>query len=221
MLQVRGFGHTTTEGADGLSAGGRRYGTYLRNRTYNLFMQDNWRVRSNLTFNLGVRYEYNEPSYEKYNRLVGLDAAPDFTAVAQVFPDRTGPLSGQYFSRSLVGADRNNIGPRIGIAWKPNARSPLVVRTGYGVFYNASAYSSIVGHLAAQPPFAVAQNLPTDRFDPLTLQNGFPSNPDLNILNTVSSAESVGQLQHCIGAKPCQCKSLWAHSGRRNFISEI
>jgi outer membrane receptor protein involved in Fe transport len=130
-------------------------GTYLRNRTYSVYVQDNWRLRSNLTLNLGVRYEYTGPTFEKYNRLVSLDVAPGFTAVAQVFPDQTGPLSGQRFPRSLVSADRNNIGPRIGIAWKPTQKSPFVIRTGYGVFYNASAYSSIVGQLVGQPPFAV------------------------------------------------------------------
>ena len=158
--------------------------TYLRNRTFGLYVQDNWRVRSNLTLNLGVRYEYTGPTFEKYNRLVSLDVAPGFTAVAQVFPDQTGPLSGQYFPRSLVNPDRNNIGPRIGIAWRPTQRSPFVIRTGYGILYNGSAYSSIVGQLVGQAPFAVSQNLPTDRANPLTLENGFPTNPSLTILNT-------------------------------------
>jgi hypothetical protein len=158
--------------------------TYLRNRTYSLYIQDNWRARSTLTLNLGLRYEYNGPSFEKYDRLVSLDAAPGFTSVAQVFPDQTGPLSGQHFSRSLVNPDRFNLGPRIGIAWRPNARSRFVIRTGYGLFNDSSAYSSIVGQLVNQPPFAVTQNLPTDSSNPLTLQNGFPTNPNITILNT-------------------------------------
>ncbi|MBZ5498729.1 MAG: TonB-dependent receptor [Acidobacteriia bacterium] len=158
--------------------------TYLRNRTFSLYIQDNWRARSNLTLNLGLRYEYNGPSFEKYNRLVSLDAAPGFTSVAQVFPDQTGPLSGQFFSRSLVNPDRLNFGPRIGIAWRPTARSRFVIRTGYGLFNDSSAYSSVVGQLVNQPPFAVTQNLPTSPSNPLTLQNGFPTNPSITILNT-------------------------------------
>jgi hypothetical protein len=158
--------------------------TYLRNRTFSLYVQDNWQARGNLTVNMGLRYEYTGPTYEKYDRLVSLDAAPGFTSVARVFPNQTGPLSGEYFPRSLVNADRNNIGPRIGIAWRPTQKSPFVIRTGYGIFYNASGYSSIVGQLVGQPPFAVVQNLPTDRSNPLTLKNGFPTNPALTVLNT-------------------------------------
>ncbi|MGA2264418.1 MAG: hypothetical protein ABSH28_23665, partial [Acidobacteriota bacterium] len=90
----------------------------------------------------------------------------------------------QYFPRSLVNADRNNLGPRIGLAWKPTAKSRFVFRTGYGLFYNASAYSTIIGQLVGQPPFALSQNLTTDRSNPFTLQNGFPTNPSLTILNT-------------------------------------
>lgn len=165
----------------------RRYGSdnnYLRNRAFSLFVQDNWRFRSGLTLNLGLRYEYTGPTFEKYNHLVSLDVAQGFTAVAPVFPEQVGPLSGRYFPRSLVNADRNNLGPRIGIAWKPVAGSKFVFRTGYGIFYNASAYSTIISQLVGQPPFAVNQDLLTSRSNPLTLQNGFPADPVVTILNT-------------------------------------
>lgn len=165
----------------------RRYGSsnnYLRSRSYNFYMQDNWRMRSNLTLNLGLRYEYSGPSFEKYNRLVSLDVASDFSAVAQVFPDQVGPLSGQYFPRSIIRPDRNNFGPRIGIAWKPKSRWPFVLRTGYGLFTYTSSYSAIINQLVGQSPFAVTQDILTTQSDPLTIQNGFPTDPDLTILNT-------------------------------------
>ena len=158
--------------------------TYLRNRTYSFYIEDNWRVRSNLTLNVGLRYEYTGPSFEKYNRLTSLDVAPGFTGAVQVFPDETGPLSGRYYPRSLVNGDRNNFAPRIGIAWKPTTKSPFVLRAGYGISYNVSAYSSIINQLTGQPPFAVTQNLPTDPAHPLTLQDGFPVLPAQVVLNT-------------------------------------
>jgi trimeric autotransporter adhesin len=126
--------------------------------------------------NIGLRYEYLEPFYEKYNRLVSLDVSPDVKTAVQVFPDQTGPYAG-YFPRSLVNSDKNNFGPRVGIAWKPRPRSSMVLRAGYAVFYNAGAYSAIVGQLVGQPPFAVGQNLLTSTSTPLTLQNGFPTDP--------------------------------------------
>jgi hypothetical protein len=159
-------------------------GLYLRNRTWNLYVMDNWRVRSNLTLNYGIRYEYTGPSFEKYDRLVSLDANSDFSELAQVFPGEKGPLSDRYFSRSLVNPDRNNFAPRVGIAWRPKNGSPFVFRLGYGISYNPSSYSSIVGQLINQPPFAVTQDLAADRANPLTIVNGFPINPDLTVLNT-------------------------------------
>ena len=156
---------------------------YLRNRSWDLFVLDNWRLSSGLTLNYGLRYEYSGPTFEKYNRLVTLDAAPDFSQVARVFPDEKGPESGQYYSRSLVNPDRNDFAPRVGIAWKPKTGSPFVFRAGYGIGYNSS-YGSIVNNLIDQAPFAVTQNLSSDRSNPLTLQNGFPVNPALTVLNT-------------------------------------
>ena len=159
-------------------------GIYLRNRSWNMYVMDNWRVRSNLTFNYGLRYEYAGPSYEKYNRMVSLDESSNFTDLAQVFPDQRGPLSNRYFSRSLVNPDRNDFAPRVGIAWKPKNGSPFVFRAGYGISYNANAYSSIASQLINQSPFAVTQDLASDRSNPLTIKNGFPANPDLTVLNT-------------------------------------
>ncbi len=158
--------------------------TYLRSRSWNLFVMDNWRIRANLTINYGVRYEYAGPNYEKYNRLVSLDSSLDFAELVQVFPDEYGTLSGQYFSRSLVNPDRNNFAPRVGIAWKPKNRWPLIIRTGYGIGYDAGGYSSIVQRLVNQSPFAVNQNLATERSNPLTLEVGFPNDPTVTIQNT-------------------------------------
>ncbi len=157
---------------------------YLRNRSWNFYVMDNWRVRSNLTINYGLRYEYAGPGFEKYDRLVSLDASLDFRELAQVFPDQNGPLSGRYFSRSLVNPDRDNFAPRVGLAWKPKSRWPLVLRTGYGIGYDTGGYGSIAGQLVNQSPFAVNQNLATDRRNPLTLQNGFPDDPAITIQNT-------------------------------------
>jgi trimeric autotransporter adhesin len=187
-LPISGTGYDFADYLLGLPySTSRRYGSsnnYLRSRSYNFYVQDNWRMRSNLTLNLGLRYEYSGPAFEKYNRLVSLDVAPDFSAVAQVFPDQVGPLSSNYFPRSMVKPDRNNFGPRIGVAWKPNSKWPFVLRTGYGLFTYTSSYSAIINQLVGQSPFAVTQDILTTQLNPLTIQNGFPTDPDLTILNT-------------------------------------
>ena len=153
---------------------------HFRANSWDLFVQDEWRVRGNLTFNLGLRYEYLSPYTEVDNRIVNLDVNSDVTAAATVLPGQTGPFSGS-FPETLVRPDRNNFAPRIGFAWKPLSKT--VVRGGYGINYNTSAYSSIVQQLAFQPPFSIAQtNIQTIPGE-LTLQNGFPAPSSNEITN--------------------------------------
>jgi trimeric autotransporter adhesin len=164
----------------------RRYGSssnYLRNRTFNLFVQDNWRVRANITISAGLRYEFIQPFYEKYGRIVTLDLSPGFTSAAPAFPLDFGGYGTRY-PKSLVYADRNNLGPRLGIAWKKKPNSRWLIRAGWGLFYNPGVYSYVVGQLVGQPPFAVNQNILTSSEYPLTLQSGFPTLPDVTVLNS-------------------------------------
>ena len=145
---------------------------YFRGNSWDLFVQDEWRARGNLTFNVGLRYEYVSPFSESNNRIVNLNTNSTFTEVAPVFPGQVGPVTGTVYPITLVNPDRNNFAPRIGVAWK--AAKNTVVRAGYGINYNTAAYQSIVQNMAFQPPFS---NTSTNLASPtniLTLQNGFP-----------------------------------------------
>ena len=83
------------------------------------FLEDSWKVRSNLTINLGVRYEIqNVPQPNKPNTLT--------------------PLTTLY--TSTINIDKNNFGPRIGIAYSPTKTT--VVRAGYGMFYAKTSNST-------------------------------------------------------------------------------
>ena len=68
----------------------------FRANSYDLFVQDDWRMRSSLTLNIGVRYEYNGPYTEAHNRIVNLDVGPQFTFADAVQPGQTGPAFGTY-----------------------------------------------------------------------------------------------------------------------------
>jgi len=151
--------------------------------SWDLFVQDNWQVRGNLTVNIGLRYEYVSPYSEENNQIVNLDAAPGFTAVAPVCAaivtlpsgaacSSSGPYSG-VFPSTLISPDRNNFAPRIGLAWKPMART--VVRAGYGVNYNTTQYAAMAQNLAFQPPFAFTETNIGGATSPLPLQNAFPA----------------------------------------------
>ncbi len=164
-----------------------RYGSssqYYRTTSYDAFLTDDWRLLPNLSFTLGLRYEYFSPLTEKYGRLANLDVAPNFTAVAQVVAGGVGPYSGQ-FSDSLINPDRNNFGPRLALAWKPKAQSTTVVRIGYGIYYNQSAYTQLGMKLAAQPPFASSTLVEASPTNILTLATGLAAIPvGKTILNT-------------------------------------
>jgi trimeric autotransporter adhesin len=145
---------------------------------WDLYLQDEWKLRGNLTLNMGVRYEYVSPLTEENNRLANLDLSPGVlnqmstAAVALVLPGQTGPYSGS-LPDSLVRPDRKDFAPRIGFAWKPFSKT--VVRGGYGINYNTGAYQGIVQQLAFQPPFSTAATNIQTAAVKLTLQDGFPA----------------------------------------------
>ena len=145
----------------------------FRANSYDLFVQDDWRMRSNFSLNLGLRYEYNGPYTEAHNRIANLDVSPEFTSATPVLPGQTGPVFGT-FPASLVQPDRNNFAPRLGLAWHPMKQT--VVRLGYGINYNLAQYGTVIQNFAFQPPFATTQtnSVRNPATSDLTLVNGFP-----------------------------------------------
>jgi hypothetical protein len=154
---------------------------HFRGNSWDLFLQDDWRLRGNLTLNLGLRYEYVSPLSEINNRLVNLDVNSNFTAVAPVLPGQTGPFT-VTFPTTLINPDRNNFAPRLGIAWK--APGGMVVCAGYGINYNTTAYDTMAQQLAFQPPFSFTETNAASPALPLSLQNGFPAPAPATITNT-------------------------------------
>ncbi len=157
--------------------------TYFRAAAWSAYAQDDWRVRPNLTWILGLRYEFFEPFHEKYDRIANLDLSPLRNAVAVVTPGQVGSFTGR-FPEALMDPDKNNFSPRLALTWRPLARRQFLVRAGYGIFYNGAIYSQFPSRLAAQPPFADTATLSTSLGHPLTLQNGFTSAPSQTVKNS-------------------------------------
>ena len=154
----------------------------FRANSFDFFVQDDWRILTKLSLNLGVRYEYNGPYTEAQDRIANLQVGPGFSSAVPVVPAGAvlPPNSGTIAASpnpSLLHPDRNNFAPRIGIAWKPLQKT--VVRAGYGINYNLAQYSTMIQNFAFQPPFANAATNATNvtgltGTTPLTLVNGFP-----------------------------------------------
>jgi len=151
---------------------------YLRASVYDAYLTDDFRVRPGLTVNAGIRWEYGSPITERYGRLVNLDIAPGFREVAPVTAIRpTGDVTGRAYPESLIFPDKAAFQPRVGIAWRPFSASSLVIRAGYGVYYNTSVYTTIALQMAQQPPLSRSLSVQNDRRNPLTLANGFTISP--------------------------------------------
>jgi len=114
----------------------------------NLFLADDWKVRPNLTLNVGVRWEYFGFPYEVNGMLSSFDydaalktgrAADGFIFASNFKPESVPGGTARQLklsdSRSIQTGDFNNIMPRVGFAWSPGGSSKFVVRGGYGMFY--------------------------------------------------------------------------------------
>jgi hypothetical protein len=149
---------------------------YLRQSVYDTYISDDWHVLSTLTINAGLRWEYGAPVTELQGRLVNLDVAPGFTAVAPVLgSDPVGVLTGRSYPDSLIRPDRLGLEPRIGIAWRPIPASTVVVRAGYGIYHDTSVYQTSALALAQQAPLSKSLSVQNSDACPLTLAHGFPS----------------------------------------------
>ncbi len=102
------------------------YEQRLRYSNAALYLQDDWRATTNLTLNLGLRWEYFGKPYDLFDRI----ASFDLVTGQQLLAGQNGT------PRSLIDPDRNNFGPRFGFAWQPLGKNSLVVRAAYGMFYS-------------------------------------------------------------------------------------
>jgi hypothetical protein len=140
-------------------------------RWYNAaYIQDDWKVRPNLTLNLGLRWEYTQPfvelhdmqanfvgNYAGMNQGSGTLLIPESqrnypipTAIAADFAKDN--ITVQYTSnRSLVNPDHHEFAPRLGFAWQPNTTT--VIRGGFGISYGGQENIGLGLNLFNNPPF--------------------------------------------------------------------
>ncbi|HKE04760.1 MAG TPA: TonB-dependent receptor, partial [Blastocatellia bacterium] len=148
------------------------------------FIQDDYKITSKLTLNLGLRYEFATPPREKNNNFANFDPVTGTMIFAK---------DGDIFARSLIHPDRNNFAPRFGFAFSPTSR--WVIRGAYGVFYNHTVRQGREGLLGFNPPFLVDNLLQTSvsgatavaTAAPFRLGNGYPS----GLLDPTSLAPTI------------------------------
>jgi hypothetical protein len=142
------------------------------NNGFSFFAQDDFRVASTFTLNLGLRWEYFGPMSEKNNLLSNLAS------------DGTLEMVGTHGLDGLYQRDLNNFGPRLGFAW--NAFKNTVLRAGYGVYYDYVPQHLLIANFTssagvATNPIGPKPVLPMN-FDP-TAFNGTNPDPTAPILS--------------------------------------
>jgi len=133
----------------------------FRTWTSSAYVQHDWQPRTNLSANVGLRYDYQSPFKEAHGKVANFDVT-------------TGGM--RESPHTLYDADRNNFGPRVGVAWRPPLKDVLV-RAGYGIFFDTLAVGDSLFLLGLNPPFV--------HFD---LENNGPVVPLFNIDTAFSSS---------------------------------
>lgn len=121
---------------------------YLRTDVIGAFLQDNMRLSSTLNLSLGIRYDYSGPFTEKYGKLTSFhpgaysyDGATDtITNTGLVVAGNNTPLGTSGVSDSTLTGRQWGIGPRVGIVWSPQQIKKVVLRAGFGLFYDRGEY---------------------------------------------------------------------------------
>jgi hypothetical protein len=163
------------------------------------FIQDNWRVTSRFTLNLGFRYDVETPRTERYNQMTYFDPA----AAAPI----TAPGLNLHGAVRFVGSGGNprsefdtywgQIGPRFGFAY--NFTDRTTIRGGYGIYYDPSDVGVVGnavsgGFLGNDPVTPGVNNVPSSPWLPLEfLRNPFPFGIQQAIGSSQGSSTMLGQ----------------------------
>jgi hypothetical protein len=113
---------------------------HWRNNIYAVYLQDDWKMKPNLTLNLGVRYEYSTIPYVTDNNINNIETLdqniPATAAPGACLANLQGQAqcAGFYHNTFLSNPTKTNIEPRIGFAWDPFKNGKTSVRAGVGIF---------------------------------------------------------------------------------------
>ena len=179
-----------------------RPASYPRSSQYGFYIQDDFKINQNMTLNVGLRYEYQSPWVEKFDRMFSFDTrSGSFVTAGSTVPDDLVPAVAENLTiisaadagfpiRSLVEADKNNFTPRLGLAIRPFGDTTTVVRLGWGLYNQMQpglvALDATGGPWESNEDFRLAGNNPD-----ITFPNPFETTSGFSGVQSVSGARSV------------------------------
>ena len=123
----------------------------IKNRPLAFFAQDSWKIRPNVTFNYGVRYDV-----ELTDTIAAIGFTDPLTHIALSAADMTAAQDALNVQQGFP-RDKNNFAPRAGFAWDINGKGKTVIRGAYGLFYDhpllAVAFNSDIADAAQQQQY--------------------------------------------------------------------
>ena len=157
----------------------------IRQSSLYFFGQDSWKVSRRWALNLGLRYEYNTPQSDPHKQILGFFPGHQSTVFPQASPGILYPGDPGTPGPGLVYPSRNNFAPRVGFAWDMLGNSRLVMRGGFGIFYDIED-GGLNLQFGGEPPYGditniytvasnfVGVNFMADPFTPLGMVNPYP-----------------------------------------------
>jgi Carboxypeptidase regulatory-like domain/TonB dependent receptor len=137
----------------------------IRTGSYGIYAQDTWKATPRLTLNLGLRYEYYIPQFDVHNNILGFFPGTQSTVFPSAPPDILYPGDPGTPNRALVYPDKNNFAPRVGFAWDMLGNAKLVMRGGFGIFYDIED-GALNLQFGGEPPYGAVSNIFPNSFAP-------------------------------------------------------
>ena len=177
-----------------------RPNAYPRSTQQGYYFQDEFKVSQKITLTYGLRYEYQSPWVEKFNRMFTFDPSTGnmvtagttvptdlVPAVAATLPIVSASEAG-IPTKSLMYSDKNNWSPRVGLALRPFGNDQTVVRLGYGMFTSMwpglLALNATGGPWQSTQSFYIVNNQPTIQFPaPFTTTSEYSGLQSISSLN--------------------------------------
>lgn len=168
----------------------------MQTRYYAGFVEDEWKVKSSFTLNLGLRYEYESPRQERFNQFTNFNyqAVPPLVAPGLNLHGVLSFVGANGQSRNDSNPDTNNFAPRIGFAYHVTPKT--VIRAGGGIFYGTNwgigGTPSSFGISGFNASTSIVTSL--DGVTPVTFLNDpYPSGVNQPTGSSLGSATLLGQ----------------------------
>lgn len=127
-----------------------------RSQTYGFFVQDDWKVKSNLTLNLGARWDFSSNPFMNVGRLTNLQLGSGTTFEQKIAGTKVIPVD-KMFENNRIGY----VAPRFGFAWDPFRKGKMSVRGGFGIFFERWQNKVWSDRTRSNPPFLAAATAST------------------------------------------------------------